>query len=131
MTIPIQVWAPFMEVSPVKTAFLRDLKRAQAAWVGEERVWLQPASLQEIPGGVVRWSETQQASAPVRCSCTENSSTPSPSTMSTRVGTSTLSSEPRIVPPPITRGSVSPVAERAGPSPEGSPLLHLAGALVG
>ncbi len=39
---PVQVWAPFFQVSPLDELFSRDLHRAQREWRGEDRIWLMP-----------------------------------------------------------------------------------------
>jgi hypothetical protein len=40
--LPVQVWMPFMERSPMDAAFERDLQRAYGTWRDEVRIWLQP-----------------------------------------------------------------------------------------
>ena len=42
MTVPVQVWIPFLWASPSDETFSRDWLRAQREWRGEEYVWLDP-----------------------------------------------------------------------------------------
>ncbi|NIQ83102.1 MAG: hypothetical protein GTN93_34545, partial [Anaerolineae bacterium] len=42
--LPVQVWAPLFQVSPLDEAFSRDLQRAQREWRGEDRIWLMPGA---------------------------------------------------------------------------------------
>ena len=42
MAMPVQVWNPFLWVSPLDDTFSRDWQRAQREWRGEEHIWLDP-----------------------------------------------------------------------------------------
>src|SRR5665647_1436140 len=52
MKTPVQVWSPFLCVSPMDEAYTRDLQRAQQEWRGEKYVWLMPGA-----DRVVRWAK--------------------------------------------------------------------------
>jgi hypothetical protein len=60
MPVPVQVWAPVIERSPADAVLARDLQRAQAAWAGEDHVWLQPAAMLAGAPGVTGWYTVEQ-----------------------------------------------------------------------
>ncbi len=59
MTIPVQVWNPFLWVSPLDDTFSRDWQRAQREWRGEEYVWLD-SDAQEVK----RWLQKEEDGLP-------------------------------------------------------------------
>ena len=58
---PIQVWEPFIPVSPLDPLFLRDFQRAQQEWKGESRIWLHPPDVQLDLHETQRWQRPQGA----------------------------------------------------------------------
>lgn len=56
---PIQVWMPFLWVSPLNDIFSRDWLRAQREWHGEEHVWLDPDAQD-----VKRWMHQEEDGFP-------------------------------------------------------------------
>ncbi len=50
MRLPVQVWTSYFWKSPFDEAYIRDLKRAQQAWSGEDRLWLDPNAKE-----ITRW----------------------------------------------------------------------------
>jgi len=59
MTIPIQIWIPFLWTSPLDATFARDFQRAQREWRGEQYVWLDP-DVSEVR----RWMQREEGGLP-------------------------------------------------------------------
>ncbi len=59
MTIPVQVWVPFLWTSPLDATFARDFQRAQREWRREQYVWLDPDV-----GEVRRWMQREKGGLP-------------------------------------------------------------------
>lgn len=59
MTIPVQIWVPFLLTSPLDATFARDFQRAQREWHGEQYVWLDPDV-----GEVRRWKQREEGGLP-------------------------------------------------------------------
>ena len=59
MTIPVQIWIPFLWTSPLDATFARDFQRAQHEWRGEQYVWLDPDV-----GEVRRWMQREEDELP-------------------------------------------------------------------
>ncbi len=59
MTIPIQIWIPFLWTSPLDATFARDFQGAQREWRGEQYVWLDP-DVSEVR----RWMQREEGGLP-------------------------------------------------------------------